>query len=267
MPRRPDVPPELTNGPITLCEGRPASAPTSWGARAGAAWDAASTRGLASPTAHCWSAGIRRRIPSAVFSGRTAAWLHGLDLPPCEPVEVTVPSDAVWGFAPGCRCIARHSLAHLRTYAEAHPRSWGIAHLRRVLDLAEPASESAMETRLRLLLVLAGPAAAAGAGPALRRAGPLPRPARPLPPRAAPGPRVRRRHAPSQPGRGRPPAEPAPGRRLPAAPLRRRRQQPDAGRRGGAGCPCTTHLRRLTGASAQRDTPFGDKLGDQPLRG
>jgi very-short-patch-repair endonuclease len=47
-------------------------------------------------------------------------------------------------------------LAQLRAYAEAHPRTWGVAHLRRVLDLAEPASESAMETRLRLVLVLAG---------------------------------------------------------------------------------------------------------------
>src|SRR5262249_52744171 len=27
----------------------------------------------------------------AAFSGRTAAWLHGLDLEPCRPVEVTAP--------------------------------------------------------------------------------------------------------------------------------------------------------------------------------
>jgi hypothetical protein len=32
------------------------------------------------------------RLPSdAVFSGRTAAWLHGLDVAPCSPIEVTVP--------------------------------------------------------------------------------------------------------------------------------------------------------------------------------
>ena len=32
------------------------------------------------------------RLPrAAVFSGRTAAWLHGLDVEPCAPVEVTLP--------------------------------------------------------------------------------------------------------------------------------------------------------------------------------
>ncbi len=34
------------------------------------------------------------RVPSgAVFSGLTAAWLHGLDVEPCAPVEVTLPLD------------------------------------------------------------------------------------------------------------------------------------------------------------------------------
>ena len=37
-------------------------------------------------------AAISRRLPTtAVFSGRTAGWLQGLDLPPCDPVEVTLP--------------------------------------------------------------------------------------------------------------------------------------------------------------------------------
>ena len=41
-----------------------------------------------------WSA--QRCLPhDAVFSGATAAWLHGLDTAPCQPVEVTVP-DASW---------------------------------------------------------------------------------------------------------------------------------------------------------------------------
>ena len=36
--------------------------------------------------------GVARRLPTgAAFSGRTAAWLHGLDLPPCDPIEVTMP--------------------------------------------------------------------------------------------------------------------------------------------------------------------------------
>ena len=38
-------------------------------------------------------AALSRRLPTtAVFSGRTASWLHGLDLHPCDPVEVTLPS-------------------------------------------------------------------------------------------------------------------------------------------------------------------------------
>ena len=35
---------------------------------------------------------IRRRLPDrCAFAGRTAAWLHGLDFPPCDPVEVAIP--------------------------------------------------------------------------------------------------------------------------------------------------------------------------------
>src|SRR3979411_625230 len=37
-------------------------------------------------------AATRRRLPmTAVFSGGTAGWPHGLDLPPCDPIEVTLP--------------------------------------------------------------------------------------------------------------------------------------------------------------------------------
>src|SRR5258708_9944230 len=35
---------------------------------------------------------VSRRLPDAVFSGSTAGWLHGLDLPPLDPVQVTVPN-------------------------------------------------------------------------------------------------------------------------------------------------------------------------------
>lgn len=35
---------------------------------------------------------LQRRLPGgAVFSGQTAGWLHGLDMPPADPVEATVP--------------------------------------------------------------------------------------------------------------------------------------------------------------------------------
>jgi very-short-patch-repair endonuclease len=48
------------------------------------------------------------------------------------------------------------TIAELRTYIAEHPGVKGIARLRRVVDLAEPKAESPMETRLRMLLVLAG---------------------------------------------------------------------------------------------------------------
>jgi very-short-patch-repair endonuclease len=43
---------------------------------------------------HRLDAARRRLPPAAAFSGLTAAWLHGLDIQPCEPIEVTVPEDA-----------------------------------------------------------------------------------------------------------------------------------------------------------------------------
>ena len=36
---------------------------------------------------------LERVLRAAVFSGLTAAWLHGLDVEPCSPVEVTLPLD------------------------------------------------------------------------------------------------------------------------------------------------------------------------------
>ena len=37
---------------------------------------------------------VQRRLPEqAAFSGHTAAWIHGLDFMPCEPIEVTIPRD------------------------------------------------------------------------------------------------------------------------------------------------------------------------------
>ena len=147
-------------------------------------------------------AAIGRRLPTgAVFSGRSAGWLHGLDLPPCDPVEVTVPSASqisrLTGIAvrrsdigagetvtrrgypatsmvrtladlgrrlPLVDAVAALDMAlhrrllksdDLRSWASAHPRYPGIRRLRQTIELAEPATESVMETRLRLLLVMA----------------------------------------------------------------------------------------------------------------
>lgn len=146
---------------------------------------------------------IARRLPSgAALSGETAAWLHGIDIEPCDPIEVTIPESFQRSRFPGAsvrraaltigeivrrsglpttsalRTVAdltgRNSLtegvvvadqflharlvsiARLRAHVDKHPRAKGIARLRRVIDLAEPKTESAMETRLRMLLVLAG---------------------------------------------------------------------------------------------------------------
>jgi hypothetical protein len=47
-------------------------------------------------------------------------------------------------------------IERLDAWARSHARRRGIRRLRRVIELAEPAAESPMETRLRLLLVMAG---------------------------------------------------------------------------------------------------------------
>jgi hypothetical protein len=146
---------------------------------------------------------VARRLPAgAAFSGRTAAWLHGLDVAPCDPIEVTIPGALGSGRRAGAsvrraalaseEIVLRRGLpatsalrtvvdlggtdrltegvvaadlflhadlvttAELRNHVAEHPGAKGMARLRRVIDLAEPKSESPMETRLRLLLVLAG---------------------------------------------------------------------------------------------------------------
>jgi len=148
-------------------------------------------------------ASVSKRLPSrAAFSGRTAAWLHGLDFAPCDPVEVTIPkgsgSSRFTGvsvrqallpagdlnlrrgmqttsaprtvFDLGSRPplveavvavdMALHAglvdLSGIRKWTAERDGSRGIRQFRRVLDLAEPATESPMESRLRMLLVLGG---------------------------------------------------------------------------------------------------------------
>ncbi len=148
------------------------------------------------------SAVARRLPPGAAFSGITAAWLHGLDVEPCNPIEVTIPKQIRSGHRAGTsvcraalagneivlrrslpttsaiRCVVdlgrRNSLtegvvaadmflharlvtiAELNTYVADHRRTRGIVRFRRVVDLVEPKAESPMETRLRMLLMIAG---------------------------------------------------------------------------------------------------------------
>jgi very-short-patch-repair endonuclease len=144
----------------------------------------------------------QRLPPTAAFSGRTAAWLHGLDVQPCNPVEVTVPDGG--GISARAQVVLRRAeldgnevvtlrglpaTAILRTLADAGHRlplmeavviadmalyarlatldevraylrsrrgRKGVVRFRKVVDLADGAAESAMESRLRVLIVKSG---------------------------------------------------------------------------------------------------------------
>ncbi len=148
------------------------------------------------------AAAASRPPAHGAFSGRTAAWLHGLDLPPCDPIEATVrlrggvsgragmalrravlyPGDVVVrrGFktlslsrtladiaqrrslveAVTAIDMALHqgqvSQGELAAYVAANPGSKWAGRLRRAVALADPKSESAMESCLRVLLVKSG---------------------------------------------------------------------------------------------------------------
>jgi hypothetical protein len=126
------------------------------------------------------------RPVSLAFSGRTAAWLHGLDVPPCEPIETILMSkdDREVVMRRGFRAtslprtlfdlsrrlsmteavvvadLALHGKlikrTELRDWIESRTGRKGVRRARRMLDLAEAGAESPMETRLRMLLVLSG---------------------------------------------------------------------------------------------------------------
>ena len=205
MAPHPAVPAELTRGPFTLAEARRAGLTRRQ--LQGASWrrvgNSLYVRAALADNPALLLAAIHRHLPAgAAFSGQTAAWLHGLELPPCDPVEVTIPESCGISARAGMvvrraslanqdvveRCGMRvtsavHTLAdlsrrlplvdavvavdmalhrelvdlgQLHAYMTTHARRKGVAQLRQVIELAEPASESAMETRLRLLLVQAG---------------------------------------------------------------------------------------------------------------
>jgi hypothetical protein len=131
----------------------------------------------------------RLRLPaSAAFSGKTAAWLHGLDVAPCDPIETILHrADFDCGEVVVRRGFRATSLVrtlfdlsrrlslveavviadmafHAGLVDQIELSKWidsckgrqGVRAARRVLDLAEAAAESPMETRLRMLLVLNG---------------------------------------------------------------------------------------------------------------
>jgi len=201
--RAPRVPKALTDGPFNLAEARLHGLSryqlrgASWRSLGGGFY---AVREIADQPLVRLAAASRRLPSGAVFSGRTAAWLHGLDIAPCNPIEVTAPSATTPRRLAGIsiqrsaeieRSLARRLpvTSRVRTVADLgrrlplveavalldmalhrrlvtanqladwvglHRRHPGVGRLRRALTLAEPATESPMETRLRLLLVLAG---------------------------------------------------------------------------------------------------------------
>jgi very-short-patch-repair endonuclease len=192
MGRGAPVPEALAGRPFTVGEARAAGLER-WHLR-GANWRRVA-RGmyvwagiLETPMSRLVAAG--RRLPEqAAFSGLTAAWLHGLDVSLCDPIEVTIPRDVGVSSRAGIRvsrarlsesevvCIrGLRATAMVRTLSDLCRRlplteavviADAALHMRRVtLDqlgsmkrivrFAEPASESPMESRLRMVLVLAG---------------------------------------------------------------------------------------------------------------
>jgi very-short-patch-repair endonuclease len=204
VPKAPLIPAALTRGPFDLDEARRHGLTkdhllgASWQRLGGGFY---ALRAIAHDP-NVVLAATRRRLPAkAVFSGRTAGWLHGLDLAPCDPVEATLPlgshtsrltgitvrrsdfdpSDTVMRrghpttsvvrtladlgrHRPLVEAVAALDMAlhqrllesdDLRSWACAHPSYPGIRRLRRTIELADPATESVMETKLRLLLVMA----------------------------------------------------------------------------------------------------------------
>src|SRR5579864_5065579 len=205
MAPTPRIPPDLTKGPFTIEEARRHG--VSRAQLLGASWRRLS-RGL-----YAWHEiaegpmtrliAAKLRLPdAAVFTGPSAAWLHGLDIAPCSPIEAAVPSTSSTSRLVGvvvrrcsipatetsvrrglrvtgpvrtiadltCRLPLTDAVAlldmalHARLvnsgqllgWASTHAGYRGVRRLKRALELADPAAESAMETRLRLLLVLAG---------------------------------------------------------------------------------------------------------------
>jgi hypothetical protein len=118
------------------------------------------------------------------FSGKTAAWLHGLDVP-CDPIETIRPEDdrdvvvrrgfrttslprTIFDLSSRLSVVEAVVIAdqslHMRLARRAELSGWinsrsgrkGVRRARQVIDLAEVGAESPMESRLRMLLVLNG---------------------------------------------------------------------------------------------------------------
>lgn len=203
MERRPRVPELLIRGPVTLADGR-SHGLHRWNFE-GAIWRRIAPgtylpRSVEETPLVRIEAASRRLPPAAAFSGFTAAWLHGLDVP-LGAVEITVPDHSISsrsGMVVRRRALDKDEVVkargfrttsvvrtlrdlcaklplvegvvvtdmalHLRLVnivtleraATQNAGSQGVRTLRQVLVHAEPATESPMESRFRMLLVLGG---------------------------------------------------------------------------------------------------------------
>jgi hypothetical protein len=99
----------------------------------------ASSEMLDSPLARLQA--VCHRLPGvAAFSGFTAAWLHGLDVSPCDPIEVTLPEEAGVSARAGI-AVRRRELQEqdvvVRTGLRATSAARTVADLGCRLDLVE----------------------------------------------------------------------------------------------------------------------------------
>jgi very-short-patch-repair endonuclease len=177
------IPSELNTRPFTLDEARAAGLTRR--VLAGKAWRRIGSSiycraGLPEEpwqVLHAW----HRRLPGAVFTGLSAAWLHRLDVDPIHPVEVAVPTTSGVRSRPGlivrrrtmdaaikirglpatnvhatladlCRTLP--SVEALVVLDEAARK--GLGRINTALGLLAEPAESRMETRLRWLLIEGG---------------------------------------------------------------------------------------------------------------
>jgi very-short-patch-repair endonuclease len=205
VPRVLPVPSELTRAPFTLDEARRQGL-ARWRLK-GKAWCRIGPgtyihSGVPETPLVQIEAASRRVHSEGAFSGLTAAWLHGLDVEPCNPIEFTVPHGVGISSRAGMklrRCdlpaddvvivsgfratsvlrvlrdvclgsslteavvmvdMALHaglaSLDALHATVNKASGKQGVQLLRRAARHAEPKSESQMETRLRMTIVLGG---------------------------------------------------------------------------------------------------------------
>ena len=205
MHRRLRIPKELSRRPVTLADARRAGLDR-WHLQSRRFRRIATGTYLAADVEatplHVIQAASQRLPDGGVFSGLTAAWLHGLDVEPCDPIEITVapPTSVrtragmtvrrreldsgeitrargfrVTSVARTLRDLcARLSLveavvmidmalhargittADLTAYARDSEAQPGVRMLRQAIEYVEPASESPMETRLRMLIIQRG---------------------------------------------------------------------------------------------------------------